>query len=152
MTTLPRHIPIPQGSLMMPRKRLVASSLVGLALTLTLTACGDNGNSASTTPKTSPTAMPTHRTAMPTHRVEQVRVASGKITPEGKIVQLKVNQLLKLEITADQPGELHVHSSPDQTISYPSGQSSWQLEIPRPGVVEIEDHHSGALVFKLQVR
>ena len=74
------------------------------------------------------------------------------VTPEGKIVQLKVNQPLTLEISADQPGELHVHSTPERTISYPKGQSSWELEIPRPGVVEIEDHHSGALVFKLQVR
>lgn len=145
MTTLQRHTPIPQGSLMIPRNRLVTTSLVGLALAATLTACGDNGNSASPTLKPSPTATPTHR-------VEQVKVVSGKITPEGKILQLRVNQPLTLEISADQPGELHVHSTPERTISYPKGQSSWELEIPRPGVVEIEDHHSGALVFKLQVR
>jgi hypothetical protein len=57
-----------------------------------------------------------------------------------------------LLITATKAGELHVHSSPEQHVEFPSGTSAATLTLDQPGVVDVEDHALDKLIVQLEVR
>lgn len=59
---------------------------------------------------------------------------------------------MAVTITADVAGELHVHSTPEQTIAYDAGTSEHEITIGRPGLVEVENHEPAAVVLQLEVR
>ena len=73
-------------------------------------------------------------------------------TPNGERVELAVDQTLVLTITADEAGELHVHSTPEQEIAYGEGTTEHEITIDRPGVVEVESHEPDLVVLQLEVR
>lgn len=73
-------------------------------------------------------------------------------TPNGERVELAVGQTLVLTVTADEPGEMHVHSTPEQEIAYEAGTSEHEITIDRPGVVEVESHEPDTVVLQLEVR
>lgn len=73
-------------------------------------------------------------------------------TPNGERIDLGVGEELTLRISSDREGELHVHSTPEQEISFPAGQSERKLVIDQPGVVDVEDHESGLVLLQLEVR
>jgi hypothetical protein len=74
------------------------------------------------------------------------------VSPNGERVDLGVGQKLTLRIDSDRPGELHVHSTPEQEITFPAGQSERPLVIDQPGVVDVEEHDSGRVLLQLEVR
>ena len=78
--------------------------------------------------------------------------AGDSFTPSGERVDLAVGQTLTLSITADEAGELHVHSTPEQEIAYGEGTSEHEITIERPGVVEVENHDPATVVLQLEVR
>jgi hypothetical protein len=84
-------------------------------------------------------------------RVE-VRREGDAFTPNGERVEVGVGQTLVLELTADESGELHVHSTPEQEIAYDEGTSEHEITIDRPGVVEVESHEPDTIVLQLEVR
>jgi hypothetical protein len=66
-----------------------------------------------------------------------------------------VGQKIQLSVTADAPGEIHVHSSPEeQELSYHVGAD--QLldlkPIPAPGQVTVESHTLNKVLFILVAR
>jgi hypothetical protein len=73
-------------------------------------------------------------------------------TPNGERVELGIGQTLKLTVTADEAGEFHVHSTPEQEIAYDEGTSEHDITIDRPGVVEVESHDPASVVLQLEVR
>ena len=73
-------------------------------------------------------------------------------TPNGERVELEVDQTLVLTIDADEAGEIHVHSTPEQEIEYAAGTSEHELVIDRPGVVEVESHDPDVVLLQLEVR
>ena len=75
-----------------------------------------------------------------------------EFTPNGERVELEVDQTLVLTIDADEAGEIHVHSTPEQEIAYDAGTSEHQITIDRPGVVEVESHEPDTVVLQLEVR
>lgn len=75
-----------------------------------------------------------------------------EFTPNGERVELAVDQTLVLTIDADAAGELHVHSTPEQEITYDAGTSEHELVIDRPGVVEVESHEPDLVLLQLEVR
>ena len=75
-----------------------------------------------------------------------------EFTPNGERVELAVDQTLVLTIDADEAGELHVHSTPEQEIEYEAGTSEHELVIDRPGVVEVESHEPDIVLLQLEVR
>ena len=75
-----------------------------------------------------------------------------EFTPNGERVELGVDQTLVLTITADEAGEFHVHSTPEQEIEYDAGTSEHEITIDRPGVVEVESHEPASIVLQLEVR
>ena len=73
-------------------------------------------------------------------------------TPNGERVELGVDQTLVLTIEADEAGELHVHSTPEQEIAYDAGTSEHEIVVDRPGVVEVESHDPDVVLLQLEVR
>lgn len=119
-------------------RRTVASLAVLLTSLTALTACGDSESPAETgsDPK-----------------VIEVSVEGDSITPNGERVEVAVGQDVDLEITADAPGEIHVHSDPEQELEYAAGESTVTIEgSDAPGVIDVESHTLDKVIVQLEVR
>lgn len=123
--------------------------LVPLALVtaLSLTACGDGGDTAPPAGGETSTA-----TSDGDSTAVTVTREGDAFTPNGERVELGVDRPLVLTIEADEAGELHVHSTPEQDIAYDEGTSEHEITIDRPGVVEVESHDPDVIVLQLEVR
>jgi hypothetical protein len=120
-----------------------------LALVVSLTACGGDGGDADP-----PASSPSSSTGSADGDSVAITVTreDGTFTPNGERVELGVDQTLVLTLTADEAGELHVHSTPEQEIEYDAGTSEHEITIDRPGVVEVESHDPDTIVLQLEVR
>src|ERR1700712_4354190 len=58
-----------------------------------------------------------------------ITIKGGKVTPNGDRVKATVDKPITLHIDADAAGEIHVHSTPEQEIAFPKGQSAKKLTI-----------------------
>lgn len=125
---------------------------------------------ASTTPSAAPSATPSATPSASTApepndepaepaeaedagtRIE-IDVEDFEFTPSGERVEVPLGEEVELVITADAPGELHVHSSPEQYVNYEgTGRpESFSFVIDRPGQVEVESHDVGTLIVNLVV-
>ena len=81
----------------------------------------------------------------------EVTFAAGDVTPKGERVEVSTGTVT-FDVTADEPGTIHVHSSPEQEISYESGTHSYDVEIDKPGVVEVESHDLDVVIVQLEVK
>ena len=140
--------------------------LIGLVtmLCLSVTACGSEGSGASDEPdkpKSSATeASPTDQaspSAKPTKAAASgvtidITFKGDRVDPNGVEKKVSAGRPINLHIVADAPGEIHVHSSPEQEIEYPKGTSDKTLKIDQPGVVEVESHHLETVIVQLEVR
>jgi len=119
--------------------------LVALAVTLvsafTLSACGSS-SSSSGAGDDEPT------------KVIDITFDGNDVTPNGTDIDVKVGQRIELDVTADKPGEIHVHSSPEeQEFEYDAGSSTLQVTpIPAPGQVVVESHTLDKVLFTLVAR
>ncbi|QCW49854.1 hypothetical protein FE634_04465 [Nocardioides dongxiaopingii] len=113
-----------------------AAATAVLALLLTTSACGGDDGGGSTEVK-----------------VIEVTLEAGAVTPDGDRIDVDVNQPIDLVVTADEPGELHLHSSPEQTFEFEAGENApIELQFDRPGLVELELHEPASLpVLELQI-
>lgn len=117
-----------------------ALSLFCLVLALlTLTSCGSGKSEAS--PSKDSGGTPTI----------DITIKGDQVTPDGVEVKVEAGKPIKLHITADRAGELHVHSSPEQHIEFGKGTTDKTLTIKQPGVVDVEDHALDKLIVQLQV-
>jgi hypothetical protein len=93
-----------------------------LAASLALTACSSATDSAPE-PTVEPTGSGSPTTSAPaaTSQVINVTVKGGKVSPSGATVQVKVGKPITIKVTADTPGELHVHSEPEHELEYKKG-------------------------------
>ena len=142
----------------------VVSRLVPLVLVLaaSLSACGADEDtdppatdqSSSSSPSDSPSDSPSESETSSADDGVAVTVTreGDSFTPNGERVELGVDQPLVLTIEADQAGELHVHSTPEQEIPYDAGTSEHEIVIDRPGVVEVESHEPDLVLLQLEVR
>ncbi|MBC2933011.1 hypothetical protein H7342_08310 [Nocardioides sp. zg-1228] len=129
---------------------------VVLVLAVSLTACGDDDTSSpsgSSSPSSS-SSSPSSSSGSSESGSATVSVTreGDTFTPNGERVELAVGQTLVLTIDSDEPGELHVHSTPEQEISYDEGTSEHEITIDRPGVVEVESHDPDIVLLQLEVR
>jgi hypothetical protein len=143
-----------------------------LAATLSLAGCGDSPGETSSetteglnaTPSASESASPSESasesaggsaspTAKPSPRgqVIEISIENGEIDPSGERVKATIGKPVTLRITADQAGELHVHSTPEQQIAFEAGTSTKKLTIDQPGIVDVEEHELGQVIVQLQV-
>jgi hypothetical protein len=81
-----------------------------------------------------------------------VRIADGHVSPSGESVELRREDTLTLVVDADEAGELHVHSKPEQHIEFEAGSTTHELTFDVPGVVEIEDHASDTVIAQITVK
>ncbi len=144
-----------------------------LLLALGVTACGDDTasepesessptTSASSSPSESAsesasedaTSTPSDSTQTPEAEKPTIEITfkGGTVTPNGERVAVPMGQEIDLVITADRPGELHVHSTPEQELSYEAGTSTLPLVIDQPGIVEVESHDPALVIVQLEVR
>jgi hypothetical protein len=138
---------------------------VVLTAVLLLAGCGDDGdasdeNGESSSPSASPSASATSESSAeqpspeePTDEADAIAITvkGDSITPNGARVEATVGEPVRLEITSDRAGELHVHSTPDQTVPFEPGTTQTELTVEQPGVVEVEEHETGFVVMQLQV-
>ena len=86
-------------------------------------------------------------------KVIDVTVKGDSITPNGDRVQVSIGQEVDLEVTADAPGEVHVHSDPEQELHYQAGTSTLVIKgIETPGTVDVESHTLDKVIVQLEVR
>jgi hypothetical protein len=138
--------------------RRIALLASALTLAVTLAGCSEE---PTTEPPTDPTTSSTpEETAEETPEetepaepeVREIEITfEGDTAPAVERVRLAVGEAVELVVTSDQPGELHVHSSPEQTLEYGAGTTRLRVTIDRPGVVEVERHEPEALVLQLEV-
>jgi hypothetical protein len=121
-------------------RRLVPAVAVVLLGALTLTACGSGSSSSNASD------LPVKRIAITFH--------GDDISPNGTDIDVKVGQPLEFDVTADKPGEIHVHSSPEeQEFEYDKGSSTFDVKpIEAPGQVVVESHTLDKTLFTLVAR
>jgi hypothetical protein len=122
-------------------RRALATTVTVLLCALPLAACGgsDSGGGGGVT------------TTQP--KVIDVTFQGDSVTPNGERVQVAVGQPITLHVTADAPGEIHVHSSPEQELEYDKGTSDVKLTpIDAPGTVDVESHALEKVIVQLEVR
>lgn len=119
-------------------RRPVAAIAVVLLSALTLTACGKNGSSAQ------------DASQLPTKRID-ITFHGNDITPNGTKIDVAVGQRIEFDVTANAPGEIHVHSSPEeQEFEYDKGSSTIEVKpIRAPGQVTVESHTLDKVLFIL---
>ena len=132
-----------------PRRMLAAALTAGLAVTV----AGCGGDSTDTKDREiSATPVAEVTTAPPSDsEVIGVTIAGESVSPSGDRIPVDRNQPIVFEIDADEAGELHVHSSPAQSIAYPAGKSQAEITIDKAGLIEAEIEDSGTLVVELEV-
>jgi hypothetical protein len=80
-----------------------------------------------------------------------IEFSGDSVSPKGKRVEVKAGERVQLVVKADQPGELHVHSTPEQELEYGAGTTPLKLTIDQPGVVDVESHDLEVVVVQLEV-
>ena len=140
-------------------------AVVTLAV-LTISACGAEEPSTTnepSAPESSPTQSATDQpnataepTGKPTKKATgttiEITFEGDKVEPNGVERKVQAGQPFTLHIVADQPGELHIHSSPEQELVYPAGTTDKTLTIDQPGIVEVESHDLDRVIVQLEVR
>jgi hypothetical protein len=86
-------------------------------------------------------------------KVIDVTFNGDSVNPNGELIKVGVGQPIELDVTADKPGEIHVHSSPEQEFEYDKGSSTIAVKpITTPGRVEVESHTLEKTLFTLQAQ
>ncbi|KAA1425691.1 hypothetical protein [Nocardioides antri] len=84
--------------------------------------------------------------------VVEITFEGGEVTPNGDRVEVGAGEPIDLVVTADEPGTIHLHSTPEQEFSYEEGTETFEIQIDRPGVVEVESHELDQVIVQLEVR
>jgi hypothetical protein len=124
-------------------RQVLAATAVGLSTLTLVSACGDDGASG---------GKPSGSSSEQTAEVIRVTIEGDDVKPNGERVEVAVGQPVVLEVTADQAGEIHVHSTPEQELEYQAGETELTLEpIEQPGTVDVESHALEKVIVQLEV-
>jgi hypothetical protein len=111
--------------------------------------------STSATPTPSPEESSAPASPTPSESADdavEIEIEGDRIEPNGKLVEATAGEPLTLRIESDRAAELHVHSSPEQVIEVEKGESTVELTVETPGVVDVEEHDTGIVILQLEVR
>jgi hypothetical protein len=121
-------------------RRYLAAAAVVLATLTFATACGDEDKPSDSGSSSEP-------------KVIKVTFDGDSVTPNGERVEVGVGQDVELDVTADEGGEIHVHSNPEQEFEYESGETTLTIKgIDQPGTVDVESHHLEKVIVQLEVQ
>ena len=122
-------------------RRLLAAVAVAVLSLVLLSACGSSDSStadggSSTSPK-----------------VITITFKGSSVTPNGERFDVAKGQPIDLKVTADKPGEIHVHSSPEKELEYSAGTTELTVgPFDKPGIIEVESHALEKTIVQLQVQ
>jgi hypothetical protein len=119
-------------------RRLVAAAALLLVAAMAMAGCGS---------KSEPSG------PLPT-KVIDIAISGSSTTPSGETIDVAVGQRIEFDVTADAPGEIHVHSSPaEQEFEYGQGSTTLQVKpIQAPGRITVESHTLNKTLFILQAK
>jgi hypothetical protein len=122
-------------------RRVVAALCSALLTAALLAGCGSDSSSGDAGSGPEPT------------KVIDVTFSGTSVTPNGELIKVGVGQPIELDVTADAPGEIHVHSTPEQEFEYDKGSSTIDVKpITAPGRVTVESHTLNKTLFILQAQ
>jgi len=121
----------------MRRSLRASAALIAVVPVLALAACGDEQQ-----PEDGPEQKPL---------TIDITFENGTVEPSGERVEVAVGQPIELVVEADSPGEIHVHSEPEQEFEYAEGTTTLPLTIDKPGVVDVESHDLEQVIVQLEV-
>lgn len=98
------------------------------------------------------TAPPSAEPSEPAGPVVEVTINGENVSPKGDRIDAKVGEPVTFIVTSDRAGGLHVHSSPEQTPEFKKGTTTIAVTVDKPGLVDVEEHESDALIAQLEVR
>lgn len=153
-------------------------SALAVVVAMTVAGCGGSDESMQTSEGTpSPTATPStpsqstpspstpsESSPSPSSRSEstpaddaveiEVEVENGQVTPSGQRVDVEVGQPIRFVVDSDAADEIHVHSTPEHTFTFPAGADdrTFEFKLTQPGVVEAELHELGDVVVTIAAR
>ena len=117
--------------------RRALAALAILLCAVPLAACGDDSDSGGSTSEP---------------KVIDVTFDGDSVTPNGERVEVAKGQPVTLQVTADAPGEIHVHSEPEQELEYGKGETTLKLTpIDAPGTIDVESHSLEKVIVQLEV-
>lgn len=135
------------------------SATIGVTFTLVLAPAACGGTDEDTVPSAEPAGAPSSviPSAATTESTDPgplltVTIDGEEVSPNAEEIELSTGEKLLVEIDSDRAGELHVHSTPEQSIEYAEGTSNSEIVVNTPGTVEVEDHDTGAVVALIEVR
>jgi hypothetical protein len=127
------------------RRTLASLAVVLCALTLTSACGGDEGGD-----KGSASGGNSQQSEAP--KTIAITINGDQVTPNGDRVEVDAGQDVELDVTADAPGEIHVHSTPEQELEYQEGKSTLTVtNLEQPGTVDVEVHDLDKVVVQLEV-
>ena len=125
------------------RRNLVGLAALLCALTLTSACGGDDGGGSGSSGSAAQEEQP---------KTIAVTINGDQVTPNGDRVEVDAGQDVELEVTADAPGEIHVHSTPEQELEYDGGKSTLSItNLEQPGTVDVEVHDLDKVILQLEV-
>ena len=139
------------------RARAAARLAVTAALCLALGACTTSPTGEATAPSSvavSSASASGSSAATPAALTINIKIANGKVDPNGKKIDASVGQEVILQVTSDMDDEIHAHT----------GGAGYELEVkanepttgtftlPAPGSFEVESHHLEKIIVILNVR
>jgi hypothetical protein len=129
------------------RRTLASLAVVLCALTLTTSCGGDEGNGGN-----ADTASDSATPQAGEPKVIPVTIEGDNVTPNGERIEIDAGQDVELDVTADAPGEIHVHSTPEQELEYEEGKSTLTITgLEQPGTVDVEVHDLEKVIVQLEV-
>jgi hypothetical protein len=99
-----------------------------------------------------PTETATQRQAPPP-RVETIRIRGGQpASGDARTLRYESGDTVRLRFASDAASEIHIHGY-DEYVDVPAGGTArTRFEADAEGIFEIEDHGTGALLARLEVR
>ena len=118
--------------------RHLTAVLAVLAGGLVLTACGSDEQAPASSDKAKSIA---------------ITFEGDTVKPNGERVDVGIGQPVEFVVTADAPGEIHVHSDPEKELEYGTGTTILKLgSFDKAGIIEVESHHLDRTIVQLEVK
>ncbi len=90
----------------------------------------------------------------PEEVVIDITIADGTVDPNGRKLDVQVDQPIALYVTSDEDDEVHAHTSEDgYTLEVKAGTKvRGEFTLTAPGSYEVESHHLGKTIVVLNAR
>ena len=128
------------------------AALVGLSLALSLAGCaGKPADSATATSSSSASASTSGAPSAGTDQRIQVTFTHGKAGGDTGRVPVALGTSVTLVVTSDVADEVHLHGYDIEKELSPGAPATLQFTADVAGVFEVELHHAGTVLLRLQV-